>query len=189
MVQESRLAEVVEHRRLILPQLSAPGVAAHRVKEACGFRATFGPVRATDLPAFLAAGRKADAAMRAVTFDLADRLVLAPAEIQVLWDRRMLLACAGVIAVSSVDGRGVSLRRGLSRGLPIVGAAGLAVLAGGGVTPALLPWLPGRSFSLKGATVGASPRPAPWRRSVAACRRPPSWRFSPACRPPPRSPP
>jgi hypothetical protein len=155
MVQESRLAEVVEHRRLILPQLSAPGVAAHRVKEACGFRVTFGPVRATDLPAFLAAGRKADAGMRAVTFNLADRLVLAPAEIQVLWDRRMLLAYAGLIAVSSVDGGGVSLRRGLKRGLPIAGAAGLAVLAGGGATPALLPWLPGRSFSLKGATVGA----------------------------------
>jgi hypothetical protein len=35
-----------------------------------------------------------------------------------------------------------------------VGAAGLAVVAGGGITPALLPWLPGRAFSLKGATAG-----------------------------------
>ena len=155
MVRESRLAEVVDHRRLILPQLSAPGVAAHQVREACGFRVTFGPVRAADIPAFLAAGRKADAAMRTVTFDLRERLVLAPAELKVLWDRRMLLAYAGAIAVSSVDGDGVSLRRGLRRGLPLIGATGLAVLAGGGITPALLPWLPGRSFSLKGAAAGA----------------------------------
>ena len=155
MVRETRLDEVVEHRRLVLPQLSAPGVAAHRVKEACGFRVTFGPVRAADIPAFLAAGMQADAAMRTVTFGLGERLVLAPAELQYLWDRRMLLAYAGAIAVSSVDGDGISLRRGLRRGLPLVGAAGLAVLAGGGITPALLPWLPGRSFSLKGAIAGA----------------------------------
>ena len=38
MVEETRLAEVVGHTRLILPQLAAPGVAAHLVKEACGFR-------------------------------------------------------------------------------------------------------------------------------------------------------
>lgn len=156
MVRETRLDEVVEHRRLVLPQLSAPGVAAHRVKEACGFRVTFGPVRAADIHAFLAAGMQADATMRTVTFGLGERVALAPAELQYLWDRRMLLAYAGAIAVSSVDGDGVSLRRGLRRGLPIVGAAGLAVLAGGGITPALLPWLPGRSFSLKGATVGVA---------------------------------
>ena len=64
-VRETRLAEIVDHRRLVLPQLSAPGVAAHEVKEACGFRVIFGPVRAADLPAFLAAGMKADAEMRA----------------------------------------------------------------------------------------------------------------------------
>jgi len=156
MVRETRLAEVVEHRRLILPQLAAPGVAAHRVKELCGFRAIFGPLRAADLPAFLAAGAKADSAMRTVTFGLADRLVLAPAELRYLWDRRMLLAFAGVVAASSIDGEGVSLRRGLRRGMPVVAAAGLAVVAGGGVTPALLPWLPGRAFSLKGAVAGAA---------------------------------
>ena len=154
MVDETRLSEVVAHRRLVLPQLAAPGVAAHRVKELCGFRVTFGPVRAADVPEFLAAGMKAGPAMRTVTFDAGERLELVPAELQYLWDRRMLLAYAGVIAASSVDAEGVSLRRGLQRGLPVVGAAGLAVIAGGGLTPVLLPWLPGRSFSLKGAVAG-----------------------------------
>lgn len=154
VVDETRLAEVVEHRRLVLPQLAAPGVAAHKVKEACGFRVTYGPVRASDIPRFLENHMKADADMRTVTFDFDERLVLAPAELNYLWDRRLLLAYAGVVAASSVDRDGVSLRRGLRRGLPVIGAAGLAVLAGGGVTPLLLPWLPGRAFSLKGATAG-----------------------------------
>jgi hypothetical protein len=154
MVRETRLAEVVEHRRLVLPQLSAPGVAAHEVKEACGFRVSFGPVRAADLPAFLDAGMKADAAMRGVTFDLRERAVLAPAELNFAWDRRVLLAYAGVLAASTIGRDGVSLRRGLRDGVPVIGAAWLALAAGGGVTPLALPWLPGRSFSLKGAVVG-----------------------------------
>jgi hypothetical protein len=155
MVAETRLAEVVEHRRLILPQLSAPGVAAHKVKEACGFRVTFGPVRAADLPAFLAGGMKADGEMRKVTFDLRERAVLAPAELTIAWDRRVLLACAGILVASSIGADGVSLSRALRRGAPIIGAGALALVAGGGVTPLALPWLPGRAFSLKGAVAGA----------------------------------
>ena len=36
-VTETRLAEVVSHRRLLLPQLGAPGIAAHEVRKGCGF--------------------------------------------------------------------------------------------------------------------------------------------------------
>ena len=154
MVRETRLAEVVEHRRLVLPQLSAPGVAAHEVKEACGFRVTFGPVRAADLPAFLAAHMKADAEMRRVTFGLRERAVLAPAELNFAWDRRVLLAYAGIVAASMIGRDGISLRRGLRDGAPVIGAAWLALAAGGGATPLALPWLPGRAFSLKGAVAG-----------------------------------
>ena len=154
MVGETRLAEIVEHRRLVLPQLSAPGVAAHKVKEACGFRVTFGPVRAADLPAFLAAGMKADAEMRRVTFDLRERAVVVPEVLSVAWNRRMLLAYAGILAASSIGRDGVSLRRGLRDGAPVIGAAWLALLAGGAVTPLALPYLPGRAFSGKGALAG-----------------------------------
>ena len=59
------------HRRLILPQLGAPGVAAHSVKEQSGFRVIYGPIKATDLPAFLEAGRKATPAMRRKAFPMA----------------------------------------------------------------------------------------------------------------------
>ena len=154
VVVETRLAEIVDHRRLILPQLSAPGVAAHKVKEACGFRAIFGPVRAADLPAFLAADMQADPRMRAVTFGLRERAVLTPVELAVAWDRRTVLACAAILAASAVGRDGVSLGRAARRGAPVIGAGWLALLAGGAVTPLALPWLPGRAFSLKGAVAG-----------------------------------
>ena len=154
VVLQTRLAEIVDHRRLVLPQLSAPGVAAHKVREACGFRAIFGPVRATDLPDFLAAGMRASPQMRAVTFGARERAVLAPMELSVAWDRRAMLAYAGILAVAAVGRDGVSLSRGLRRGAPIIGAAWLALVAGGGATPLALPWLPGRAFALKGAVAG-----------------------------------
>jgi len=174
MVRETRLAEIVGHRRLVLPQLSAPGVAAHRVKEACGFRVTFGPVRVADLPAFLVAGTKADAKMRTVTFGVRERAALAPVELAVAWDRRALLAYGGILAASSIGRDGISLRRGLRYGAPVIGAAWLALLAGGGVTPLALPWLPGRAFSLKGAVAGGVLATA----AAAALRR----RLSPAAK-------
>ncbi len=154
VVRETRLAEIVDHQRLVLPQLSAPGVAAYRVKEACGFRAVFGPVRAADLPAFLAADMKADPQMRAVTFDARERAVLVPAELRVAWDRRMMLAYASILAVSAIGCDGVSLPLAVRRGAPLVAATWLALLAGGAATPLALPWLPGRAFSAKGAMAG-----------------------------------
>jgi len=174
MVQQTRLAEIVRHRRLVLPQLSAPGVAAHLVKEASGFRVVFGPVRVADLPAFLAADMKADAKMRSVTFGARERAVLAPVELSVAWDRRMLLAYGCILAVSALDRDGVSFGRALRRGAPVIGAAWLALLAGGAVTPLALPWLPGRAFSMKGAVAGGVVAAG----ATAAFRR----RLSPAAR-------
>jgi len=52
VVEKTRLAEIVDHRRLVLPQLSAPGVAAHEVKRGSGFRAVFGPLRPPTCPPF-----------------------------------------------------------------------------------------------------------------------------------------
>ncbi len=154
MVQRRGSPRSCSHRRLVLPQLSAPGVAAHKVKEACGFRVTFGPVRAADLPAFLAADMKADAEMRRVTFDVRERAVLVPEVLSVAWDRRMLLAYAGVLAAVGARSRRRIAAPGLRAGCPVIGAAWLALLAGGAVTPLALPWLPGRAFSVKGALVG-----------------------------------
>jgi hypothetical protein len=75
------LADVVKHRNVIVPQLGATGVAAHEVKRATGFSVRYGPVRASDIPAYLAAGTRATPAMRRVRFGWKYRLVLAPVEL------------------------------------------------------------------------------------------------------------
>ena len=80
-IAQTGLSEVVTHRKLILPQLGAPGVAAHEVLKTSGFRVVYGPVRAADIPAFLEAGLKATPAMREVRFKVQDRLVVAPVEL------------------------------------------------------------------------------------------------------------
>ena len=156
MVEQTGLTDVVGHRRLVLPQLSASGVAAHEVKRGSGFRAVFGPLHAADLPAFLAAGMTATPQMRAVGFDLSERLVLAPVELSMAVRPLALALSAGVLGVSALGRGGPSLRRARRQGGPAIGVAWLSLLGGGLITPALLPWLPGRALSAKGATVGAA---------------------------------
>ncbi|MDD5762957.1 MAG: mercury methylation corrinoid protein HgcA [bacterium] len=152
-VTETRLAEVVSHRKLILPQLGAPGVAAHEVRKGCGFSVTYGPVRARDIRSFLEAGMVASPAMRRVVFPTMDRLVLTPVEITGLlrpagWAAVVLFLLAGV-------GPGIfSLGAAWERGFAAVGALAAGILAGAVVTPVLLPWLPGRAFSVKGGLAG-----------------------------------
>ena len=51
-IQASRLDEVVNHRRLRVPQLGAPGLAAFEIKKHAGFKVVYGPVMMEDLPAF-----------------------------------------------------------------------------------------------------------------------------------------
>ena len=72
------LDKIVKHKRLILPQLGATGVAAHKVKEETGFNVHYGPVRASDIKRFIGEGYRADKAMRRVTFNLKDRIKLIP---------------------------------------------------------------------------------------------------------------
>lgn len=152
-VDATGLSEVVSHRKLIVPQLGAPGVSAREVKKSCGFEVIWGPVRAEDLPAFLAAGRKAETAMRRVTFTFWERLVLVPVEIWLI--RKSLLWSLLVIFLLSGVGRHVfSPADAWQRGLLAAAACLTGILAGAVAVPALLPWIPGRMFSLKGILAG-----------------------------------
>jgi hypothetical protein len=143
-----RLDRVVSHRTLILPQLGAPGVSAHEVKEASGFRVKYGPVRASDIPAFLAGGQKKDDEMRRVRFDLPDRMTIAPAEVSHSWP--VVLAILGASVLLALPFTTGYVPRLLGFLIPLLGA----VLMGTVVFPALLPVLPFRAFALKGATLG-----------------------------------
>ena len=153
VVAATGLADVVTHRTLIVPQLGAPGVAAHLVQQQTGFRVVYGPVRAIDLPAFLAAGMQATPAMRRVTFGLRDRLLVVPVELA-MWIKYAVLLALLLALLSGVHGMGYDLAWVRSRGLRAAGLVLLGFVVGGALTPALLPWLPGRAFAVKGALTG-----------------------------------
>jgi hypothetical protein len=146
---------IVSHRRVIAPQLSAPGVNAAAVRKATGFRVHFGPVRAADIPAYVRAGLRADSGMRAVRFGLVDRLVLTPLEIIPAMKKYPLYALA-VLLVFGLRPEGIIFREAWTGGWPFLLMGLLAVLSGALITPALLPVVPFRSFALKGLVVGAA---------------------------------
>ena len=152
-IEQSRLAEVVNHRVLILPQLGAPGVAAHEVKKASGFKVRYGPIRAADLPAFLEAGMKATQEMRRKTFPLRERAELIPIELTPALKISVPLGMAFFFlgGLGSVAGYWPGVRHS---GFLAVWALLLAVLGGAILFPVLLPWISGRAFSLKGFFLG-----------------------------------
>ena len=147
------LKEVVNHRDLILPQLGAPGVSGHLIRKGSGFRVHFGPILARDLPPYLDAGLRATAAMRRKEFTLRERAVLIPIEL-VAALKPALIIIPVLLFICGFGGEGGFVRNVLSDGLFSVAAFLLAVFSGAVLTPLLLPWLPGRAFSLKGLSMG-----------------------------------
>ncbi|MBW2593800.1 MAG: acetyl-CoA synthase subunit gamma [Deltaproteobacteria bacterium] len=147
------LDRVVSHRKLILPQLSAPGIDAHQVKRLAGFRVVYGPVQAGDLPFFIDAGFKATPEMRRKTFTARERAVLIPVELVSALKWGTVLSVAFSLAAGFLTS-GNFLSGALPYGFFAALALMTAVIAGAVVTPLLLPWLPGRAFALKGAVTG-----------------------------------
>jgi hypothetical protein len=154
-VKAADLEKIVTHRRLILPQLSASGVAARQVKKLCGFEVAWGPVHARDIRAFLDSGMQASPAMRKVTFSFRERVELIPVELNHLGKPTLYLIPA-LVLLSGLGQGFFSVSAAVSRGLSAILAYVLAVAAGAILAPAVLPWLPGRAFALKGAVLGAA---------------------------------
>jgi hypothetical protein len=153
-IKDFTLEKIVNHRRLILPQLSATGVAAHNVKEDTGFNVHYGPVRAEDIKEFLDNGYRADPDMRRVTFNLKDRIILIPNDF-FQGKRYPLIAMAVLILISCINGNINSFHNFLDRSTPPIINTFLAYFSGIVITPMLLPYLPSRYFSLKGFCSGA----------------------------------
>ena len=131
------LAEIVAHRKVILPQLGASGVAAHEVKKRTGFSVEYGPVRAEDLPDYLRT-HQATEAMRRVRFDLRDRAILVPVEVT----NSLIWAIPVPIILFIVGGIWFSI------------LALTIFLAGVVLFPLLLPFLPTKEFASKGMFLG-----------------------------------
>lgn len=151
-VGASRLAQLVRHRRLVVPQLGAPGIAAHAVRQESGFSVVYGPVLARHLPEFLAHGMQATPAMRRKTFSLPERAVLVPVELVVAckWAVPLSVVLSGASGLFGPASFWENVREG---GWTMAGLWS-GIVAGTVVTPLLLPLLPGRAFSLKGGVAG-----------------------------------
>ncbi|MBI4665668.1 MAG: carbon monoxide dehydrogenase [Nitrospinae bacterium] len=137
-VKAAGLKALVNHRKLILPQLGAVGVAAHVAKKNCGFKVEYGPVRAKDIKDYLENGAAPE--MRRVNFGLIDRLTLIPVEFKHFFIP-MVIASAVMFALAGTTG---------------VLAALTAFTGGLALFPALLPHLPFKNFSLKGFVLGVA---------------------------------
>lgn len=147
-IEASGLSKVVSHRRLILPQLGAPGIIAHEVEKQTGFRIHYGPVSSKDLPAYINAGLKASVEMRKKRFPLKDRAELIPLELVQSWKVIAALSSLSILLTGLL--RGIEAITFLYDVIPSL----LAVVSGACITPLLLPYIPGRAFSLKGALTG-----------------------------------
>lgn len=152
-IKSSQLEQVVSHRQLIVPQLGAPGVAAHEVKKQSGFKVIYGPILAKDIKQFLAADMQATSDMRRITFGTRDRFILTPVELTVFW-KNAIRAALILFVIGGLGPSIFSFSAAWSRGgtAVLIGLTGL--FAGAVLTPTLLPWIPGRAFALKGTIAG-----------------------------------
>jgi NAD-dependent dihydropyrimidine dehydrogenase PreA subunit len=73
-VKTSGIADRVGHRHLILPPLGAPAIRIDEVRDRTGFSPRWGPVRAADIPAYLADHMRRSETMKRVTYDWKERL-------------------------------------------------------------------------------------------------------------------
>jgi hypothetical protein len=137
-IQATGLESIVSHRKIIVPQLGAPGVSWPEVVRRTKFLVEYGPVRARDLPDYLKT-HTATPAMRRVEFPLWDRLVLTPVEFVHLALPMVVTAAALWFLAGPVAAL----------------AAVAAVFAGTVLFPPLLPFIPTRDFSTKGLILGA----------------------------------
>lgn len=131
------LKDIVGHRKLILPQLGAPGVSAHEVAGRTGFSVEYGPVRARDIPEYMTT-RTATDDMRRVTFKLRERSEL------ILVEATHWLIPAAL----------VSLVLYLFVGTMVSLALFTVIFAGVVLFPVFLPWIPTSDFTSKGLILG-----------------------------------
>ncbi len=154
-IEETSLKKLVKHKKLIVPQLGAPGISSHKVRKETGFTVIYGPVRASDIIDFLSGGAKASEEMRRVRFNLLNRLVLIPVEISIAFKY-----FAGVllffILLSGLSSSGFSIANILHSGEKALLFLCISFISGTIITPLLLPIIPGRAFSLKGVITGTA---------------------------------
>jgi hypothetical protein len=136
--------ELIDHKTLIIPQLGAPGIEAHKVKKVTGANIKYGPVRASDIKEYIQNNFKATENMRRITFNMIDRAKLVPVEFTV--SLPFLLGYIALIVILKLTGL-VDIMKYI---VPVTGA----IIAGTILIPIFLPLIPFRAFTAKGAILG-----------------------------------
>lgn len=145
-INASGLSALLRHRTLLLPILGGPGVAAHEVQRETGFDIRYAAIRAADLPEFLDNGMVSTPKMKELSFTLWERLVLTPVEL--VQSSKYVLPVAALLMLG---GRLFNIGDAAAEtSIALL----VSVLIGTVIVPVLLPWLPSKSFSLKGAFAG-----------------------------------
>lgn len=91
--------------------------------------------------------------MRQLTFTFIERAVLVPLEV-LLIVRPLLFFVASLYILSGIGPEIFSLEQAWERGTIAAGFLGCGVLAGAAGVPFFLPWIPGKSFAVKGLLLG-----------------------------------
>ena len=152
-VMAVHLDKIVTHRNVTAPQLGAPGIAPHLVMKYSGFRVIYGPVEACDIGEFLKNKMNAGEKERTVTFGLWKRMEITGIEFVSAAEIVAVISLIAVLAASFTK-NGFNFISGISNASYFIGALLVAVLCSTIIPAALMPFLPGRMFSVKGAVTG-----------------------------------
>jgi len=79
VLKTSGIEELVDHRKVVLPQLAATGIDVKTIQKKIGWNIVWGPVYAKDIPGFLKTNFNKTPEMRRVVFGLTDRIEMAVA--------------------------------------------------------------------------------------------------------------
>jgi NAD-dependent dihydropyrimidine dehydrogenase PreA subunit len=167
VIRTSGIADLVDKREVILPQLCATGVERRCITEATGFATRWGPARLEDLPDFLGRGARVHARERFMRFPAWERMEMAvtwgvpmlAVVLPILWliSGPLTMAVAGAamaLAVSSVFGMLPWLQiEGVRRFLTFAVIAVAAGLAGGALLLALGAATPAHLATVAGASL------------------------------------
>lgn len=144
----TELGKHVSHRKLIVPQLGAPGINPREVKERSGFSVFYGPVEAKHIGEFLDNRWRVTKEMRKKDFPLKERMTVGTTHFAQGMKWALAIAAAFILLDllfmnSSSYAFNSSLRGNLL-------ASFAALFSGSFLCSSLLPLLPGRAFALKG---------------------------------------
>jgi hypothetical protein len=145
----TKLLKLIKHSSIILPQLGAVGVNANIVRKNTGLKIIFGPVYAKDIKSFIANGFKKTEKMRGIHFNFLERSSVMPIELVQAWP--FFLVCFALSLIFALVDFKFSIMQIMNYFISFAGA----VIAGSVLFPLMLPLLPSKAFSLKGAILGA----------------------------------